>query len=69
MLNSHVEGQNRDFFYRFNRFSYKKAYFRDFRRATLKSSKGRRLPMADLKIESFLIFKKIFKKDLFYQFS
>jgi hypothetical protein len=27
-------------------FDMKKAYFRDFRRATLKSSKGRRLPMA-----------------------
>ncbi len=54
MLKCHVEGQNRDFFYRFSRFSMKQACFRVSRRDALKSLKGRmrpagrRLPMAGL---------------------
>jgi hypothetical protein len=38
-------------------FHMKKAYFRDFRRATLKSAKGRRLPMAELGV----LFNRVLK--------
>jgi hypothetical protein len=48
MLNSHVEGQNRDFSSDLVDFSMEYRYFRGFKRATRKSLKGRRLPMAVL---------------------
>ncbi len=44
----HFEGQNLDFFERSNRFCSETAFFRDCRRATLKSFKGCGLAMADL---------------------
>jgi hypothetical protein len=47
LLKSHVEGQSIDFYYSFSCLFCEIAIFRAFRRAALKSLKGRRLPMAD----------------------
>jgi hypothetical protein len=44
LKNHHCEGRNLDFFYTSNRFCSKMVYFRDWRRATLKSFKGRMRP-------------------------
>jgi hypothetical protein len=48
MLNSHAETNNETFPPDLVDFSMKSAYFRGFRRATQKSLKGRRLPMAGI---------------------
>jgi hypothetical protein len=54
LKNRHFEGQNFDFFLRSNRFYSKKAFFRDCRRATLNSFKGRGLAMAGIEAQRYL---------------
>jgi hypothetical protein len=62
LLNTHVEGQNRDAFYRFSRFSYEKAIIQRLLKGRIKELKGPQVAHGCCKQLIFFLILSIFDK-------